>query len=193
MKTLKSIFYLYLILVCFFFFLKVAQSCPTLGDPMDCTVHIFLQARILEWVAFPFSRGIFPTQGSNLGLPHCRWILYQLSHQGGPRILEWVSYPFSSGSSWTRNGTGVSTLQVDSLPADLPGSALFNPNKKSLWRTHKYWKIQCGLRFVWKIYCHRFPVHHFYIFLIYDTLILMYIFRSLFRIELEIIRQWLSW
>ena len=193
MKTLKSIFYLYLILVCFFFFLKVAQSCPTLGDPMDCTVHIFLQARILEWVAFPFSRGIFPTQGSNLGLPHCRWILYQLSHQGGPRILEWVSYPFSSGSSWTRNGTGVSTLQVDSLPADLPGSALFNPNKKSLWRTHKYWKIQCGLRFVWKIYCYRFPVHHFYIFLIYDTLILMYIFRSLFRIELEIIRQWLSW
>ena len=120
MKTLKSIFYLYLILVCFFFFLKVAQSCPTLGDPMDCTVHIFLQARILEWVAFPFSRGIFPTQGSNLGLPHCRWILYQLSHQGGPRILEWVSYPFSSGSSWTRNGTGVSTLQANSLPSEPP-------------------------------------------------------------------------
>ena len=106
-KTLKSIFYLYLILVCFLF-LKVAQSCPTLGDPMDCTVHIFLQARILKWVAFPFSRGIFPTQGLKLGIPHCRWILYQLSHQGGPRILEWVSYPFSSGSSWTRNGTRVS-------------------------------------------------------------------------------------
>ena len=27
-------------------------------------------------------QGIFPTQGSNPGLPHCRWILYQLSHQG---------------------------------------------------------------------------------------------------------------
>ena len=36
---------------------KAAQSCPTLCDPMDCTVHAILQARILEWVAFPFSRG----------------------------------------------------------------------------------------------------------------------------------------
>ena len=36
---------------------KVAQSCPTLCDPMDYTVHEILQARILEWVASPFSRG----------------------------------------------------------------------------------------------------------------------------------------
>ena len=36
---------------------KVAQSCPTLCDPMDYTVLGILQARILEWVAFPFSRG----------------------------------------------------------------------------------------------------------------------------------------
>ena len=36
---------------------------------------------------------IVPTQGSNPGLPHCRWILYQLSYQGSPRILEWVAYP----------------------------------------------------------------------------------------------------
>ena len=37
--------------------MKVAQSCPTLGDPMDYTVHGILQVRILEWVAVPFSRG----------------------------------------------------------------------------------------------------------------------------------------
>ena len=37
--------------------LKVIQSCPTLCDPMDYTVHGILQARILEWVAFPFYRG----------------------------------------------------------------------------------------------------------------------------------------
>ena len=37
--------------------LKVAQSCPTLCDPMGYTVHGILQARMLEWVAFPFSRG----------------------------------------------------------------------------------------------------------------------------------------
>ena len=36
---------------------KVTQLCPTLCDPMDYTVHGILQARILEWVAFPFSRG----------------------------------------------------------------------------------------------------------------------------------------
>ena len=36
---------------------KIAQSCLTLCDPMDSTVHGILQARILEWVAFPFSRG----------------------------------------------------------------------------------------------------------------------------------------
>ena len=36
---------------------KVAQSCPTLCDPRDYTVHGNLQARILEWAAFPFSRG----------------------------------------------------------------------------------------------------------------------------------------
>ena len=56
---------------------------------------------------FPF-QGIFPSQGFNPGLPHCRWILYQLSHQGSPRILEWEAYPFSRGSSWPRNWTGVS-------------------------------------------------------------------------------------
>ena len=36
---------------------KVAQSCPTLRSPMNYAVHGILQARILEWVAFPFSRG----------------------------------------------------------------------------------------------------------------------------------------
>ena len=47
--------------------------------------------------------GVFPTQGSNPGLPHCRWILYHLSHQRSPRILEWVAYPFSRGSSQPKN------------------------------------------------------------------------------------------
>ena len=61
---------------------NVIQSCPTLCDPMDYTVHRILQARILEWVAFqPKDR----TQVSR------RWILYQLSHKGSPGILEWGS------------------------------------------------------------------------------------------------------
>ena len=52
-------------------------------------------------------QGIFPTQGSNPGLLHCRWILYQLSHKESLRILEWVAYPFSNGSSWPRDQPGV--------------------------------------------------------------------------------------
>ena len=48
----------------------------------------FSQARILEWVAISFSRGIFLTQGSNPHLLHCRWILYHLSHQGSLITLQ---------------------------------------------------------------------------------------------------------
>ena len=55
----------------------------------------------------PLLQRIFPTQGSKPGLPHCRWILYWLNHEGSPRILEWVAYPFSRGSSWPGNWTGV--------------------------------------------------------------------------------------
>ena len=68
---------------------SVLQSCLTLRDPMDCSllgssIHGILQARILEWVAVPSSRGIFPTKGLNPGLLHCRQILYHLSCQGSP-------------------------------------------------------------------------------------------------------------
>ena len=64
--------------------MKISQLCPTLCDPMvyslpGSSVHGILQARILEWVTVPLLQGIFPTQGSNPGLPHCRWILYYLS------------------------------------------------------------------------------------------------------------------
>ena len=71
------------------FMATLTQSCPTLCDSMDCSHQAplsmgILQARILERVAMPSSWGIFPTQGSNPGFPHCRWILYHLSHQGSP-------------------------------------------------------------------------------------------------------------
>ena len=55
-------------------------------------------------------QGIFPTQRSNPGLSHSRWILYLLSHEGSPRILQWVAYPFSSRSSQLRNWTPVSHI-----------------------------------------------------------------------------------
>ena len=55
-------------------------------------------------------QGIFPTEVSNPGLLHCRWILYHLSHKGSPRILEWVAYSFCRGSFPPRNWTGVSCI-----------------------------------------------------------------------------------
>ena len=69
-------------------------------------------------------QGIFPTQRSNPGFLHCRQIVYQQCHQGSSRILEWVAYPFSSGSSDPGINPGSPALQVDSLPAELPGSLL---------------------------------------------------------------------
>ena len=67
------------------------QSYLTLCDPIDCSppdssIYRILQARILEWVAIPSSRGF--SQGSNPGLLHCRQILYCLSHQGKRVIRE---------------------------------------------------------------------------------------------------------
>ena len=67
----------------------VTQLRLTLCNPMDCSlsgvsVHGIFQARILEWGAVPLLQGIFLTQGLNLGLLHCRRVLYCLSHQGSP-------------------------------------------------------------------------------------------------------------
>ena len=59
-------------------------------SPLSSSVHGILQARILEWVSCSLFQGIFPTQRSNPGLPHCRQILYHLSHQRSPRKLKWV-------------------------------------------------------------------------------------------------------
>ena len=73
------------------------------------TVHGIIQARILGVGSGSLLQGIFPTQGLNPGLPHCRQLLYQLSHQGSPRTLEGVAYPFSSWSSWPRNQSRVSS------------------------------------------------------------------------------------
>ena len=64
---------------------QVAQSCLTLCDPMDYTIHGILQARILEWV-LSLLQQILPTQESNWDLLHCRRILYQLSYQGSSEM-----------------------------------------------------------------------------------------------------------
>ena len=69
----------------------VSQSCRTLCNLMDCSppgfsVYGILQARILGWVAMPSSRGSSQL-GLNPDLPHCRQVLYLLSHQGSPELV----------------------------------------------------------------------------------------------------------
>ena len=107
------------------FKLQVAQSCLTLCDPMDYTVHGILQASITAMGSLSLLQGILPTQGWNPDLLHCRWILYHLSHKGRPRMLKWVAYPFSSRSSWPRNWMqGSPALRADSLLTELSGKPL---------------------------------------------------------------------
>ena len=84
---------------------EVAQSCPTLTDPMDCSlpgssVHGIFQARVLKWVAISSSRGIFLAQGLNTSLLHLlHWQAdsLPLSHQGSP-----LSISLSSVQSLSR-------------------------------------------------------------------------------------------
>ena len=78
---------------------KVAQSCPTLCDLMDYTVHGILQARILEWIAVAFSRGSLQPRDQTQVSCIAGGFFYQLSHKQSPRILEWVAYLFLRGSS----------------------------------------------------------------------------------------------
>ena len=77
---------------------KVAQSCPTLWDPMDYTVRGILQARILEWVAFPFSSDL-PNPGIELRSPILWADSLPAEPPGKPRNTGVVAYPFSSRSS----------------------------------------------------------------------------------------------
>ena len=91
------------------FLCLVAQSCLTLCDTMDCSppgssVHGDSPGKNTGVGCHAFLQGIFPTQRSNTGLPHCRWILYHLSHKGSPPgsiyvyILCITSYHISSPS-----------------------------------------------------------------------------------------------
>ena len=73
----------------------VTQLCPTLCDLMDCSppgssVHEIFPGKNTGMGSYALLQGIFPTQGLNL--PHCRWILYHLSHQGSPLLYIMVNH-----------------------------------------------------------------------------------------------------
>ena len=97
---------------------KVTQSCPTLCDLVDYTVHGILQARILEWITFPFSRGSSKPRDWTR-LPLCRRVLYQLSHQ------------FSSVTSCSLQPHGLWHARLP-CPSPTPGAGS-NSNPSSRW------------------------------------------------------------
>ena len=96
----------------------VTQLCLTLWphncNPPGSSVHGDSPGKNTRVGCHALLQGIFPTQGWNPGLPHCRQILDHLSHQGSPRILEWVAYTFATGSSRPRNRPRSPALQADS-------------------------------------------------------------------------------
>ena len=72
---------------------EIAQSCLTLCDPMDCSlpgssIHGIFPGKNIGVGCHFLLQGIFQTQGLNLGLPHCRQMLYLLSHQGSLLLSE---------------------------------------------------------------------------------------------------------
>ena len=126
----------------------VAQLCPTFCNPMDCSPPGFsvhegiLQARILEWVAMPFSTGSSQSRD---------WIL--VSHITGRFFTNWATeeaqeywsgQPISSPGDLPDPGIklGSPALHVDSLPAELPRKPHLPlvTHKKSCSFLHSYWK-----------------------------------------------------
>ena len=107
--------YVYSVMRSFVVLCLVTQLCLTLCNPMNCNPPgSFVRGDSLGkntgMGCHALLQGIVPTQGSDPGLLHCRWVLYPLSHQGSPRILEWVVYPFCRGTSQPKNWTRISCI-----------------------------------------------------------------------------------
>ena len=106
----------------------VAQSCLTLSYPMDCSppassIHGDSPGKNTGVGCHALLQGIFPTWGSNPGLPYCRRILYHLSHQGSPmspKELSFESWAWTSVAvQWLRLHWTIQRTQVQSLVWEL--------------------------------------------------------------------------
>ena len=118
---------------------KSFQSRVTLGDPMDCSppgssVHGFLQARILEWVAVPSSRGSsWSRDRTRISYVSCigRWILLPLAPPGLPLWLSWWRIRLQCGRPGFCPWVGKILWKRERLPTPVfwPGEfrALYSP------------------------------------------------------------------
>ena len=99
----------------------VAQSCLTLCDPMNCSlpafsVHGDSPGKNTRVGHHALLQGIFPTQGSNPGLLHCRRIVYPLSQQGSPsgRLYAELKKIESFGDEWEGDNGLEKTTAIES-------------------------------------------------------------------------------
>ena len=100
----------------------VAQSCPTLCNPMDYSLYPWKSLGKDTGVgSCSLLQGIFPIQGSKLSLPHCRQILYHLSNQGSicnngnmlRKYLKSSGVPVTLLSAFTIKGSAKFQLEVN--------------------------------------------------------------------------------
>ena len=143
---------------------KVAQPCPTLRPHGYSHSPWNSPGQNTGVGSLSLLQGIFPNQGSNPGLPHCRRILYQLSHKRSPRILEWVAYSFASGSSWPRNRTWVSCIAdgfFSNRSLEIKWMYTQRTLLNKLWYSHamKYHVAVKTMRQVKHLDMERFPRH----------------------------------
>ena len=117
---------------------KEAQSCLTLCDPMDFTFHGILQVRILEWVAFPFSRGSSHPRDQTQVSRIAGKSLYkdnkdQNKQKEGSKLekaqVYWKGEPIPSPVDLPDPGIepGSPALQADALPTELSGKPFHSP------------------------------------------------------------------
>ena len=105
---------------------------------MDYTVHRMLQARILELSSLSFLQGIFPNQGSNPHLPHCRWI--PAEPQGKPLVSKKSCTGHGSGRPAGRSLNSVWMEQNQGTPCSsllpLPSTSFPATNLKTIFSAH---------------------------------------------------------
>ena len=125
---------------------KVAQLCPTLR-PLGIYSPWNSLGQNTGVGSLSVFHGLFPTQGSNPGLPHCMQILYQLSHKETQE--HWSGWPIPSPVDLPDSGIepGSSALQVDSLPTELSGKPIYSLLRSitltvNIWTKHIYYLIQ---------------------------------------------------
>ena len=95
--------------------MKVAESCLTLSDPHGLCRPWNSPGQDTGVGRHSLLQGIFPTKGSNPGLPHCRWILYQLSHK--------ASVPEMTGALKTLENQRVTVLGSFNLASGSPSGS----------------------------------------------------------------------